>query len=480
MAYFYGILIGIGISVLTLVIISVIRRRMVDKEGTVAELIRDFFPEGTVETLTITERKFPYRVRADLQRAVDRWIAENAQLECFHGIRKEYDFMGITLAGCMFGNTSDPAYIVPPEYEDIDVGEQEPARVIKNGIWLFKAEDEPVALLLSFRGGPCDSKQMVVQFQTCKSPEAMQLATRFFDVLEAIIKESSSYRGKVLSFDQLDDAYSGESVGIRVHHLKTVQRDEIVLPAETIQLIERNVIKFASQREQLVRLGQSSKKGLLFYGVPGTGKTHTIHYLAGVLKGHTTLLISADEVKDLSEYMALARLLQPSVVVMEDVDLIARDRSDLTNPVQESMLNRLLNEMDGLKEDAEILFILTTNRPEALEAALASRPGRIDQAIEFPLPDEEGREKLIRLYARDLMLSEDCVAEIVRRTEGVSAAFIKELVRRSVQMHLESNGGPSVTPQNVDEALNEMLFHGDKLSLKLLGASSRIGYKARE
>lgn len=61
------------------------------------------------------------------------------------------------------------------------------------------------------------------------------------------------------------------------------------------------------------------------------------------------------------------------------------------------MLNKLLNEMDGLKEDADILFVLTTNRPEALEAALASRPGRIDQAIEFPLPDKDGRRKLVAL-----------------------------------------------------------------------------------
>ena len=52
------------------------------------------------------------------------------------------------------------------------------------------------------------------------------------------------------------------------------------------------------------------------------------------------------------------------------------------------MLNTLLNEMDGLKEDADILFVLTTNRPEQLEGALASRPGRIDQAIEVPLPDD--------------------------------------------------------------------------------------------
>jgi len=81
--------------------------------------------------------------------------------------------------------------------------------------------------------------------------------------------------------------------------------------------------------------------------------------------------------------MSLARLLQPAMVVIEDVDLIARDREQM-GPCDESLLNGLLNEMNGLKQDADILFILTTNRPEQLESALASRPGRIDQAIEVP------------------------------------------------------------------------------------------------
>ena len=73
--------------------------------------------------------------------------------------------------------------------------------------------------------------------------------------------------------------------------------------------------------------------------------------------------------------MTLARLLQPSVVIMEDADLIARDRTQMDSPCEEVLLNKLLNEMDGLKEDADILFILTTNRPEPLETALTSRPG---------------------------------------------------------------------------------------------------------
>ena len=80
--------------------------------------------------------------------------------------------------------------------------------------------------------------------------------------------------------------------------------------------------------------------------------------------------------------------------------------------------------MDGLREDADVLFVLTTNRPEVLEPALAARPGRIDQAIEFPYPDEEGRAKLVRLYARSVPVREEVVAETVRRAEKVSAAFI--------------------------------------------------------
>ena len=244
----------------------------------------------------------------------------------------------------------------------------------------------------------------------------------------------------------------------------------MILPKPTVALLERNVIQFVKQREKLSRFRQATKKGLLFYGPPGTGKTHTIHYLARALEGHTTLLISAEQVGLLSEYMSLARLLQPSIVVIEDVDLIARDRSQMNSPCEEVLLNMLLNEMDGLKEEADILFILTTNRPEALEAALAARPGRIDQAIEFPLPDEEGRAKLVRLYSQGVSLSDDGIAEITMRTENVSASFIKELMRRIVQFHIEADRTGMVTHADIDNALDEMLFKSGMLNLKLLGA----------
>ncbi len=155
-----------------------------------------------------------------------------------------------------------------------------------------------------------------------------------------------------------------------VHRLPPVDRDQVILPEQTLRLLDRNVLRFIESRDALRRLGQSTRKGILLYGPPGTGKTHTIRYLASNLAGHTTLIITAAEVAFLGAYMSLARLLQPAMIVIEDVDLIARAREEMDGPCEESLLNKLLNEMDGLKEDADILFVLTTNRPEELEAAL--------------------------------------------------------------------------------------------------------------
>ena len=194
-----------------------------------------------------------------------------------------------------------------------------------------------------------------------------------------------------------------------------------------------------------------------------------MRYLATALRGHTTLLITSEQVGLLPEYFTLARLLQPSILVIEDADLIARDRSTMESACEEVLLNKLLNEMDGLRQDAEIFFILTTNRPEMLEAALASRPGRIDQAIEFPLPDAEGRRKLVALYGRGLKLATSLSNEIVVKTAGVSASFIKELMRRAAQYNLERSGDGEISQADASEAVEEMLFSGGKLNRSLLG-----------
>lgn len=183
------------------------------------------------------------------------------------------------------------------------------------------------------------------------------------------------------------------------------------------------------------------------------------------------MLITAEQVGLLDHYFQLARFLQPSLLIVEDVDLIARSRERMDSPCEEVLLNKLLNEMDGLCEDADVIFILTTNRPDQLEPALTSRPGRIDQAIEFPLPDEQGRSKLVKLYSRGLELPEELIELIVRKTKGASPAFIKELMRRAAQFQFEMAADGKLEQIALDSAMEEMVFSGGTLNLKLLGGA---------
>jgi hypothetical protein len=451
------------------------RRRRADGRTLVRPLLEAHFRPTPLDDITISERQFPFRVRADLQRAIDHLFAAETTITHFCGVRKEHARDGVTFPDLIVDGHW-PAVSVPPQYEDVDVGEEQPVRCLKNGLWFLREGPNHYAILLAPCGRPY-GEPTGLQFQLAAANDAdgTRIAQAFFKHLEESILRAESYRGKVLSLEHEEHSYSGESSGIKVHRLKAVERDQVILPARTLELLERNVIQFVHQRRRLAELGQATRKGLLFYGPPGTGKTLTIQYLARALEGHTTLLVSAEQVGLLGEYMTLARLLQPSIVVLEDVDLIARARMEMNSPCQETLLNKLLNEMDGLKEEADILFILTTNRPEVLEFALSSRPGRVDQAIEFPLPDEEGRDKLVRLYARGAELGEDVIRAVVERTDRVSPAFIKELMRRSVQFHFERDGSRRLEWEDVERALDEMLFHGGSLNLKLLGAAGADG-----
>jgi hypothetical protein len=319
-------------------------------------------------------------------------------------------------------------------------------------------------------GGP------MVSFQVAAANDeaGRQVTQQFFKHLEETVLRAPSYRGKVLSLEW-QTAYTGAGTGLKVHKLRAVGREDIVLPRPTLELLERNVLQFVRQRPRLAAAGLPTKKGILFYGPPGTGKTHTLHYLIGQLRGTTTFLLTAEQMILLREYMTLARLLQPSMVVLEDADLIGRARGVVGMVgTEDIVLHQLLNEMDGLREDADILFILTTNRPDVLEPALASRPGRIDQAIEFPYPDEEGRAKLVRLYARGSAVSEEVVQATARKTHQVSPAFIKELMRRAAQFQIEADKS-EIAVEDVSNALDEMLFRGGLLNRKLLGCAS-IGF----
>lgn len=425
---------------------------------------------ATAEIVTAI-REFPARMRADIQVALETLFSGPLKDARGLGLAKRYSHDRLTFSQLLEQDHHHAVKIAPMRYMEVDIGESEPIRCIENALWLATTNDVPHAILLSLKPSNYgEASTIVIEVAIPPGDRSAEIAGEYFKLLEREVANSASYRGKILSLESRTP-FEGTASEVRVHRLPPISTNDIILPEKTLDILERNVFDFFAQREDLRGLGLSLRKGLLFHGPPGTGKTHCINYLASRLTEHTTLLITAGQICYLAEYMALARLLQPSIVVIEDADLIARERTTMHDAGEEVLLNRLLNEMDGLQEDAEVLFILTTNRPDELEPALASRPGRIDQAIEFPLPDPHARGRLVDLYGRQLEIDGEIRDEAVRRTDGMSAAFIKELMRRTAQYNLARCKEETVDRHDLDMALREMLFEGGQLNVKILGGA---------
>lgn len=284
--------------------------------------------------------------------------------------------------------------------------------------------------------------------------------------IQKLAGEHNVFRGQVLSFTPSE--HRGNELVTFLPRMP-ITADDVVLPDGVLEAIVGHIVGAGEFVSELRAAGQHLKRGLLLHGAPGTGKTHTVRYLASQLTNTTVILLTGRSIRFIEDAAALARRLQPSMVVLEDVDLVAMDR-DLT-PDSNPLLFTLLDAMDGVGSDADVTFVLTTNRAEALEQALADRPGRVDLAIEIPLPDAACRERLLRLYARDLEIEADS-ASIVARTEGVTASFVKELVRRAVLASLRDGDRPAVLRQrHLDAVITEMTTEHQSLTRSLLGGN---------
>jgi hypothetical protein len=349
------------------------------------------------------------------------------------------------------------------------------------GLYLVTDGDARLALLLRGPGDADPEGDASLEVACADQAAAQQVID---DVRQQAVTRNV-FRGQVISFggEMFGHGRGGRSdQGLRFLDRPQLDRGEVILPPAVLDGIERQVLGVARHAEQLLASGQHLKRGVLLHGAPGTGKTHTIRYLLGRLPGVTAVVLSGHALRWIAEACSVARTLQPSVVVIEDVDLIAEERGARLG--QHQLLFELLNEMDGLGEDADVTFLLTTNRPDLLEVALAARPGRVDHAVELPVPDAEARRQLIALYQGSLVLDLSDADVVIKRTDGVTAAFLKELLRRAALCAAEaapgtgetepSAGGTAGSPLRVTDAhlataLDQLLDVRSRMTRTLLG-----------
>jgi ATP-dependent 26S proteasome regulatory subunit len=208
------------------------------------------------------------------------------------------------------------------------------------------------------------------------------------------------------------------------------------------------------------------------------GKTHTVRYLMSQLTETTIMLLSGSTLHMIGAACSVARTLQPAMIVIEDVDLIAEERG--LHPGQHPLLFQLLNEMDGLAEDADVVFLLTTNRADLLEPALAQRPGRVDQAVALEHPDGPARRRLFALYRGGLDVDQTRLKSVLDRTEGVTPSFLKELLRRAAVLAAQAlppdhgtTDPLAVTADLLDAALDDLMDTRNTMTRALLGGGGQ-------
>lgn len=347
----------------------------------------------------------------------------------------------------------------PVDYSERASGPDSTRRVVAMGIWLLTFAGEPLAIL-----------QRAASPRSGRDSAALEIVANDHEVTDAFLRrlrelmiEKSVLRGQVLSFQPTQ---FGREAGATFLPRPRVSADEIVLADGVLDEVVRHVVGIGEHRDELLRTGQHLKRGVLLYGPPGTGKTLTIRHLASRATEATVVLLTGDSIRFIPYATEIARTFQPSIVVLEDIDLVAMERHTSPQP----LLFEVLEALDGLAGDADVTFVMTTNRVEVLEPALAERPGRVDLAVEIPRPGRREREQLLRRYAGGLPFSDAAISSAAAATDGVTGSFARELIRRAVlAAAIESQ---PVTDEHLTRALDGLMDSRQHLTRRMLGAEA--------
>lgn len=238
----------------------------------------------------------------------------------------------------------------------------------------------------------------------------------------------------------------------------------------------KEIIDYLRSPKKFTDMGAHIPKGILMVGPPGTGKTLLAKAVAGEANVPFFSISGSDFVEmfvgtgasRVRDMFKTAQKSAPCIIFIDEIDAVGRQRGAGMgggNDEREQTLNQLLVEMDGMTDNAGIVVIAATNRPDVLDPALL-RSGRFDRRVTVSLPDIKGREAILQVHARNKKLASDVsLANLAKRTPGFSGADLALVLNEGAILAVRKNES-KVTMTDLDEAIDRVMMGPAKKSKK--------------
>ena len=238
----------------------------------------------------------------------------------------------------------------------------------------------------------------------------------------------------------------------------------------------KEIIDYLRSPKKFTDMGAHIPKGILMVGPPGTGKTLLAKAVAGEANVPFFSISGSDFVEmfvgtgasRVRDMFKTAQKSAPCIIFIDEIDAVGRQRGAGMgggNDEREQTLNQLLVEMDGMTDNAGIVVIAATNRPDVLDPALL-RSGRFDRRVTVSLPDIKGREAILQVHARNKKLASDVsLANLAKRTPGFSGADLANVLNEGAILAVRKNEF-KVTMTDLDEAIDRVMMGPAKKSKK--------------
>lgn len=238
----------------------------------------------------------------------------------------------------------------------------------------------------------------------------------------------------------------------------------------------KEIIDYLRSPKKFTDMGAHIPKGILMVGPPGTGKTLLAKAVAGEANVPFFSISGSDFVEmfvgtgasRVRDMFKTAQKSAPCIIFIDEIDAVGRQRGAGMgggNDEREQTLNQLLVEMDGMTDNAGIVVIAATNRPDVLDPALL-RSGRFDRRVTVSLPDIKGREAILQVHARNKKLASDVsLTNLAKRTPGFSGADLANVLNEGAILAVRKNES-KVTMTDLDEAIDRVMMGPAKKSKK--------------